>query len=66
MKKILAKIESNFGDTNNIPQKLKDAIQTFSNAMQDYLEWKQSPRGRAYSKAHPIERKEIINRLKKK
>ena len=44
----------------------KLAMHAFAKAMEDHIIWKGSPKGKAYFKAHPIKRKDILNRLKQR
>lgn len=38
----------------------------FAKAMEDHILWKVSPQGKAFFKAHPINKKDILNRLKQR
>lgn len=38
----------------------------FNQAMSDHLDWMQSPRRRAFLKAHPISKKTVLKRLKER
>lgn len=64
MQKTLAKIKETSNRVENSQGKLAISIFYLSQAITNYLGWMQSPRGRAYSKAHPISKKDIVQRLK--
>lgn len=63
---IITDLQSNFNITSNSSKTAKLAMYAFAKAMEDYILWKVSPQGKAFFKAHPINKKDILNRLKKR
>lgn len=63
---IITDLQRNFNITSNSSKTAKLAMYTFAKAMEDHILRKGSPQGKSFFKAHTINKKDILNRLKQR